>query len=82
MKLIFYMNKQNKNLKILRSERSFRWNKKHFSSFLKGIQLPEIVSDLRVDFQKRLTLMDTVTRTLRHNEASLVLATCNYVQFS
>ena len=82
MKLIFYMNKQNKNLKILRSERSFRWNKKHFSSFLKGIQLPEIVSDLRVDFQKRLTLMDTVTRALRHNEASLVLATCNYVQFS
>ena len=82
MKLIFYVNKQNKNLKILRSERSFRWNKKHFSSFLKGIQLPEIVSDLRVDFQKHLTLMDTVTRPLCHNEASLVLATCNYVQFN
>ena len=25
-----------------------RWNKKHFSSFLKGFYLPKIVSDLRV----------------------------------
>ena len=25
-----------------------RWNKKHFSSFLKGLQLPKLVSDLRV----------------------------------
>ena len=28
----------------------WRWNKKHFSSFLKGLQLPEIVSDLRFGF--------------------------------
>ena len=27
-----------------------RWNKKHFSSFLKGFQLSKIVSDLRVRF--------------------------------
>ena len=25
------------------------WNKKQFSSFLKGFQLPKIVSDLRVE---------------------------------
>ena len=30
-------------------EEDLTWNKKHFSSFLKGFQLPEIVSDQRVD---------------------------------
>ena len=29
-------------------EELLRWNKKHFSSFLKDFQLPKIVSDLRV----------------------------------
>ena len=28
------------------------WNKKHFSSFLKGFQLPEIILDLRVLFNE------------------------------
>ena len=39
---------QDKNLNILRMKRTLRWNKKHFSWFLKGFQLPKIVPDLRV----------------------------------
>ena len=42
-----YMTKKSRQkLKNLENEK--RWNKKHFSSFLKGFQLPKIVSDLRV----------------------------------
>ena len=44
----FHLTKNHdKNLNILRTE-LLRWNKKHFSSFLKGFQLSKIVSDLRV----------------------------------
>ena len=38
---------QDKNMNISRMERGFRWNKKHFSSFLKDFQLRKIFSDLR-----------------------------------
>ena len=31
-----------------KSRQKFRINKKHFSSFLKGFQLPKIASDLKV----------------------------------
>ena len=38
-----------KNLNILRTKRAFlTWNKKLFSSFLKGFYISRIVSDLRV----------------------------------
>ena len=45
---------QAKNLNILRTKRPFKVNKKHFS-FLKGFQLPKIVSDLKVRFCWRNT---------------------------
>ena len=49
IKLFFLrLKSQNKNLNILRTKRALRWNKKYFLSFLKGFQLPKIVSDLRV----------------------------------
>ena len=41
-------NSHDKNLNIFRTGGAFKWNKKHFSSFLKGFQLSKIVSDLRV----------------------------------
>ena len=35
-------------IQISWEEKLLRWNKKHFSLFLKDFQLPKIVSDLRV----------------------------------
>ena len=47
IKLFSYMTKKSRQkFKCLENEK--RWNKKHFSSFLKGFQMPEIVLDLRV----------------------------------
>ena len=45
-----YMTKKSRQkFKYLENEKSFlRWNKKHFSSFLKGFQMTKILSDLRV----------------------------------
>ena len=43
---------QGKNLNILRIKKLLRWNKKHFSSFSKGFQLPKVVSHLRVDLKE------------------------------
>ena len=43
-----WLKSQDKTLNILRTKRILRWNKKDFWSFLKGFQLPEIASDLRV----------------------------------
>ena len=37
-----------------------RWNKKHFSSFLKGFQLPKIVSDLRPPLKQKCALFCTI----------------------
>ena len=46
-----FINDQKVKTKTLISwerEKLWRWNKKHLSPFLKGFQLPKIVSDLRV----------------------------------
>ena len=45
----FYtIKKSRKEFKYLEKEKLLRGNKKHFSSFLRGCQLPTIVSDLRM----------------------------------
>ena len=38
----------NQNFKYLENKKLLKWNKKHFSSFLKDFQLLKIVSDLSV----------------------------------
>ena len=43
-------NQSTQKFKYLENEKSFEREKKHFSLFLKGFQLPKIVSDLRVRF--------------------------------
>ena len=43
-------NQSTQKFKYLENEKSFEREKKHFSPFLKGFQLPKIVSDLRVRF--------------------------------
>ena len=50
IKLFFYMTKKSRQkFEYLENEKSFlRWNKKHFSSLLKGCHLPKIATDLRV----------------------------------
>ena len=50
IKPFFYMTKKlRQKSKYLEKEKSLLiWNKKHFSSFLKGLQLPKIISNLRV----------------------------------
>ena len=56
VKPFFYMTK---NLNILRTKRGFKtWNKKYFSSFLKGFQLPKIVLDLIVRLSVRVNYMN------------------------
>ena len=48
IKLFLYMTKKSgQKFKYLENEKSF-YNKKHFSSFLKGFQVAKIASDLRV----------------------------------
>ena len=42
IRLFCYMTKNSRQKEL------FRWNKKYFSSFVKGFQLPKIVPDLRV----------------------------------
>ena len=47
IKPFFYMTKKSRQkLKALRTKRALKVKKKHFSSFLKGFQLPKIVSGL------------------------------------
>ena len=54
IKLFFYLiEKSRKTFKYFEYEKGFRkekrtWNKKYFSSFLNGFQLPEILSNRRV----------------------------------
>ena len=49
IKPFFYMTKKSRQkFRYLENENIFMRNKKHFSSFFKGFQLPKIVSDLRV----------------------------------
>ena len=48
-----WMKSQNKNLNFWRTKRALRWNKKHFSSFYEGSQLPKIFSDLRVRLSQK-----------------------------
>ena len=49
IKPFFYITKKSrKKFKYVENERAFRRNKMHFSSFLRGSQLPKVVSDLRV----------------------------------
>ena len=49
IKLFLYIPKiQNKNLNTEEWKELLRWNKKHFSSFLKGFQLPKLASAVRV----------------------------------
>ena len=51
IKPFFYVIKKSRQkLKYLENEKSLRWNKKHFSSFLKGFQLGKIVSYLTLCF--------------------------------
>ena len=40
----------------MRAKELLRWNKNHFSSFLKGIQLPKNISDLRVCLKTFFTI--------------------------
>ena len=54
IKPFFYMIKsQDKNRNIL------RWNRNDFSSFLKGFQLPKIVSDLRLECAFNVSNLET-----------------------
>ena len=46
----YMTNQSTQKFKYLENEKSFEREKKHFSPFLKGFQLPKIVSDLRVRF--------------------------------
>ena len=49
IKPFFYITKKSRQkFKYVENERAFRRNKMHFSSFLRGSQLPKVVSDLRV----------------------------------
>ena len=49
IKPFLYMTRKSKQKrKYLENEKSFSWNKKHFSSLLKVSQLPKIVSDLKL----------------------------------
>ena len=49
IKLFFHLiEKSRQKFKWLENENILSWNKNHFSSFLKGFQLPQIVSDHRV----------------------------------
>ena len=68
-KSVFLHNhKLRQNFKILRMKRVFRWNKKHFSSFSNGFQLPKIVLDLRNDkkVEDLSVFCLTCQRFLRH----------------
>ena len=46
----FFLRDQKVKTKILRIERSFKDEKKHFSSVFKGFQLTKIVANLRLHF--------------------------------
>ena len=50
VKPFFYMTKKSRKMNkyLVKKHEFLRWNKNHVSSFLKGFQLPKIVSDLRV----------------------------------
>ena len=50
IKPFFFMTKKSRQkFKYLRKKAILRWNKKHFSLFLKGFQLPKIVSDFKCE---------------------------------
>ena len=54
IKPLFYVTKlfRAKTLMSQEWKELLRWNKKHFLSFLKGFQLPEVVSDLGVALKR------------------------------
>ena len=39
-----------------------RWNQKHFSSFLKGFQLPKKFSDLKILFKEEIDVFSVINR--------------------
>ena len=45
---LFMTKKSRQKFKYIENEELLRWNKEHFSLFLKGFELPKIVLDLRV----------------------------------
>ena len=74
--------KSGNNVIISRTEKALTWSQMYFSSFLKGFQLSEIVSDMKVG----LSIMKTTTNTEKSWQCNIrfsliveqILASCRY----